>query len=206
MKPAKPLQLAPHDRVVIVGVTGSGKSTYARDTVWTPAKKAVAWDPYGEFPGDRLTVDEFIEDAGRLMGTKAYHYSIRPAGSMPGEVAEDFKSLVDVLQEFGGYVFVVDECALLRARAGDAIEMVATQSRHWGHDSGEPGVPTVFLSQRSVGIPLTAREQASVIVSFAQTTPEDLRVLAAKCGEEFAARVGICTRAKHDHAIWREDD
>jgi DNA polymerase III delta prime subunit len=200
----KPVILQPSDLLLVLGVRGSGKTTWARDHVWATAKRAVAWDVFREFPTEhRVSPYELADDAEKIM--KAGKVAITP-DSGGQAMADEFALAMDILSCFGGYVLLVDEVGLLRRYGEATLSQLATVSRHWGAEEGEPGVPVVMLSQRATQIPPTAREQASMVVSFAQRSPDDLDALADRCGDEFAAKVRRCTRAAHDHAMWREDD
>jgi hypothetical protein len=90
-------------------------------------------------------------------------------------------------------VLVVEECALLK-RAPDALVYLATQSRHWG-------VPLVLIAQRAVRIHIDAREQCSKIISFRQSSPDDVAALVERCGAK-AERVLTLPRFK----FWSWDE
>lgn len=203
--------LKPHDVLVIVGKRGSGKSHWFRTHVLPGEPRVITWDVHAEHSCDvRVTPDELPTFLGSGAGER-WSVAVTPADTFPEPCAAAFTELVHFLADVGGYTLAIDEVGIIGKRAGEALEHVATQSRHYGERSGvfygeRPGVPVVFLAQRAVQVPKTAREQASRIVTFRQDNSADVDALAERIGPEWATRVWTLNRERHEFVHWREDE
>lgn len=200
--------LQPHDVVLIVGKRGSGKSHWYRTHVLPHERRVLTWDPHGEHPGDvRLTPDQLVDRLPELASGNPIRWAITPSSRWPKPCADEFTELVRILDEApaGRYVLAIDEVGIIGERAGEALAHVATQSRHFGEQAGQGGVPLVFLAQRAVQIPKTAREQASQVVTFRQDNAADVDALSERIGEQLAAKVWTLNRERHECIHWRED-
>jgi energy-coupling factor transporter ATP-binding protein EcfA2 len=212
------MRLLPHDVVVVIGQRGCGKSHFVKLNIVADCQRYIVFDPHGEYPCDeRLDLDGFIDAAPRLLSQETMRVSVTPASRMPDEVTKDFCRLVEFVNESGGFVFLIDEVGILSDAGGvNHLKYLATQSRHFGEEPwipGQPqpapdpahvGVPVVFLAQRAVQIPLTARNQASHVISFMQNDPEDIEALRKRIGH-MADQIPKLSRAKHEKVHWRED-
>ncbi len=197
-----------------MGKRGSGKSHWFRSHVLPHEPRVITWDVHAEHSCDvRVTVDELtaLLAGGPLAGGDGrWSIAVTPEDTFPEPCAAAFTELVHVLADVGGYTLAIDEVGIIGKRAGEALEHVATQSRHYGERSGcfygeRPGVPVVFLAQRAVQVPKTAREQASRIVTFRQDNSADVDALVERIGPEWGARVWTLNRERHEFVHWRED-
>jgi hypothetical protein len=196
------VKLAAHDRVVVVGITGSGKSYWTKREIVDKAPHVVVWDPHGEYAEDAEdgdgcagvrgvpldTLDAELEDDNARV-------AVVPEYRTLDELSKQFVVFCDVAKECRDVLLVVDEIGLLYG-APKHVEYLATQSRHWG-------CPLVLIAQRAVQIPSTARDQASRIVSFRQIRPDDIEALADRIGER-AERIGKLPR--RERVEWHEDE
>jgi thioesterase domain-containing protein len=72
--------------------------------------------------------------------------------------------------------------------------MLAVLSRAWG-------VPLVLVAQRAVSIPKTAREQVSKLISFRQSSPDDIAALAERIG---AKAEKVAKLPRYEFVAWDE--
>jgi DNA helicase HerA-like ATPase len=170
--------ILPHDGVcLVVGIRGSGKSTWAREHLIAEVESALIFDPHGEHASAAdisLTpaeLTEYLATGGDIPGV----VSVNPRDLAPAPLRADFARFADICAGVAeDTLIVVEEVALLR-RTPDAIDGIVTQSRHWG-------CPVALISQRAAAIPKTSRAQASHVVSFAQRDPDDVAALVELCG------------------------
>lgn len=192
------LQLASHDRLVVTGITGAGKTHYVTHEVVKAASRVVVWDPKGEYELEHATLDE-VAAAPELLDAERLRLAVVPTSEDLDELSEDFCDFVGLVKHSGGgFVLVVDEVVLLEGRARRMLAYIATQSRAWGD-----GVPLVLVSQRATDIPKTARVQASRIVTFRQTDPDDVAALREVIG---ARAEQIPKLPRHECVTWHESE
>jgi len=169
------MKLQPHERLLVVGITGAGKSSYVQKIV-KDAPRVVVWDYHGEYKElEQVTVDEFsakIENENDNL-----RVAVKPEAKDLDDVSSEFVAFADLLPYSENHLTVIDEVGLLRGKAAGRLDYIATQSRHWSQ-------PLVLVAQRATQIPKTAREQASKIVSFRQTSPDDVAALVDRIGEK----------------------
>lgn len=194
------MRLKPHDRVLILGITGSGKTYFARKRIVAKAARVVVWDPHREYETQqRVSLDDLLERP-EMLDAESLSISVTPDWKTPKDLAAEFEVFADLLSTAEGVTAVIDEVGLLKHSA-DSVEFVACQSRHWG-------VPVVFVAQRAVQVTKTAREQVSKIVSFRQSSPEDVDALIERCGEQ-AIKVRTLPRRQawywSEAEAWSED-
>ena len=206
-----PRDLSPSDVCLIVGKRGTGKSTSAKALagfLMEAGHAVVAFDPHDEYSQrgrkseqvylgplhDRVTVAELERDPSALdtRGSLAVVPSLHRR-----ECAADFGTFVQLIQDTGDVATIVEEVGLLSELAADELNELATQSRHYA-------IPLVLVAQRMTQIPKTARTQASVVVSFLQSNPDDLDALAdlADGDKELAARVRSLPAG--ECVVWRD--
>lgn len=206
-------RLAPHDVVLIVGKRGSGKSHAAKELCGAElghGARVVVFDPHDEYSqlgrktdavtlgplSQRMSVDAMLERPEVLDDAKL-SLSLVPAGD-PKQVAQQFRAVADQVLDTGNMTLVADEVGVYEDFAEDHLNYAATQSRH-------SNVALVFVAQRMVHIPKTARTQATVVQSFLQNNPEDLTALAKLTGsKDFAADVSRLPRRKS--LTWRDEE
>lgn len=201
--------LQPHDVVLVVGKRGTGKSTHAKALCGEELKAGsrVAWfDPHDEYSRkgrkstevrlgplrDRVTIDQLCAKPS-LLDQETLSLSVVPEGDFAAAF-EEFSSMVLAT---GGVTLGADEIGEYSDEANKALNTVATQSRH-------SACPVVLVAQRLTQIPKTARTQASTVVTFLQSNPEDLAALDKLTGDEdFSARVSRLGRGKF--LTWRDE-
>lgn len=190
MSAATNLDLEARSRVVVVGKTGSGKSHWvkAQCAQWMKSHRLIVFDVCDEYSQhgrkgealgplkERCTVDELLNDPREYLDRRRVALSVVSEGD-PDEVADDFLAVSQLLKHTGNVLFVVEEVGYFSdvKSAYERLKTVATMYRHHG-------VAVVFVSQRAVQVPKTARSQASAIVAFRQDEPDDLDALRLRCG------------------------
>lgn len=206
------MKLAPHDVVLIVGKRGSGKSHAAKDLCASELKagaRVVAFDPHDEYSqlgrksdavtlgplSKRVSVDALLKEP-ELLDDARLSLAVVPRGE-PKQIAREFRAVADQVLETGNITFLAEELAVYGEYAEDDLNYAATQSRH-------VNVALVFVSQRMVHVPKTARTQATVLQSFLQNDPEDLKAISKITGsKDFAERVARLPRRKS--LSWRDE-
>lgn len=205
--------IAPRDRVLIIGKTGSGKSNRGKELVGVELRRGarvLAFDPLDEWSRlgrksehvrlgplrDRCTVDDLLE-MPELLDVENLSLAVVPS-TRRRECAEDFARVADVVKDTGELLFVVEEVGFFSEYANEALIEAACTFRHYG-------VGMVLLSQCAVQIPKQARRQASQIFSGRQDDPDDLSALAkiAQSDPTFAERVARLAPGELVH--WRDD-
>jgi len=204
------LKLQPHDRALVLGITGAGKSYYAMHNIVKPAPRVVVFDPHGEYADacdlDEVSLGELLEEPALLTYADVRLAVVPDEWDEPRELAEALKDLSRVLKRTAVderdpkapvTLLVIEECGVMRPYADGTLAMLATQARHWK-------MPLVLVAQRAVQIPPNARDQASRIVTFRQKSADDVDALAARIGEAKAARVPLLPRRKF--VSWHESE
>jgi hypothetical protein len=194
----RPEKLDPRDRLVIVGKTGSGKSTWAKKLMAAELEhgtRIVAFDPHDECSQlgrksdqvrlgpllQRCTVEELFHDPREWLDREDLALAVVPARTRR-ECAIDFLEVSEQIRSTGGLVYVVEEVGFFGDYANDSLEDVACQYRH-------EAIAVALVAQCTVQIPKIARRQASRVVSGRQDDPDDLAALEKMCGRGFSERV-----------------
>lgn len=170
------------DRVAVVGLSGSGKSYFARRLV-SPASRLVIWDVCGEYAdaAEPVTLAELLEAPELLLGDRVA-LAVRPGTEDEEELAEETAALVSLVRRAGRCLLVLEEVGDYGKAAERTLSKLARNGRH-------AGVACVFVTQAAVEIPKSARRQLTRVFSFIQTDPEDLEALRKRCGDAFVERV-----------------
>lgn len=160
------------DFILVCGNQGFGKS------VWTKIyaanqKRLLVFDPKGEYPNvDYLSPpDEWIPDVVDHR-REAFRY-----GTYLAEEIEMFWNAAFAAQNC---TLINEECTLLFNRGED----IPPWARPMVFMGREPQLNLVLVTQRANSIPVAIRSQASRIVTFLQTEPDDVRALAARIGRD----------------------
>lgn len=200
-----------HDRVIVVGKTGCGKSSHAKKLLAAELEhgtRIVAFDPHDEYSeagrksdhvrlgplAQRCTMTDLERDPERWLDCDDLALSVVPS-SNARECAREFECLADLVRDTGDLLLVVDEVGYIECFAEQKLIEVACQYRHHG-------VGVVLIAQCAVQIPKIARRQASQLWSGRQDDPDDLAALAKIAGQPFAERVSRLPRGELAH--WRD--
>lgn len=196
-------RLKPHDRVLVVGITGSGKSHFVKERIVTPAKRVVVWDPHAEY-AVKCDLDEVcfweLQNEPELLKQRHLRLSIVPEWDDIDELVEQLCQLVRLLRRSRGKhttTLVIEECGVIRPRGDGVLGLLSTQARHWN-------VPLVMVAQRAAQVPPTAREQVSRIISFRQSSPDDIAALTERIGDVKGSKIASLPR-RH-FVTWSESD
>lgn len=216
--------LEAHDLVDVVGVRGSGKSTFAKKLAAVQlehGKRVLAWDPKDEWSAHgrkrkhvdlgplahRCTVERLRQHPEWLSDPKLSLAVVSECSALDTEgIAEDFRDFVELVELTGDLVLFVDEVGLLRDAAPEALLIVGTQSRHWGNE----GTPTVLVAQCMTLIEPKARKQVSMLITGTQHDPADLAaiedMLIMPMGKESAEKFiqQVATMKRPGLIGWRE--
>lgn len=204
------------ERHAFWGKTGTGKSTRAKEFIG--AALAEGWrvcglDPHDEFSQagkpskevtlgplrESMTVEEFLssDHAQTMLDEPELSLALVPR-SRPREMAEDFRELVPLVRSTGNLLFFADELGLWATYAEDELNELATQGRH-------DGMPLVFVAQRAIQVPKTARTQLSHVNTGLQDEPSDLDAIAERTrSRAFADAVGRLDPDAHQFLEWND--
>lgn len=207
--PAVPItRLAPEDVVLLVGKRRSGKSHRAKlllSAEQSGGARVVCFDPHDEYSQlgrktratnlgplrQRCTIDELLGSGGKQLDARRLSLSVVPRTDNEGQLVEDCKDFISLVRATGDLTVCFDEVGEYEAGARRELNSAATQSRHWG----DSGCPIIFVAQRMVQVPKSARDQASYLFSGLQNDPDDLKQLQKITGSpDFAARVSRLPR------------
>lgn len=201
------MKLEAHDVVLIVGKRGSGKSYRAKELIAEQLAAGVRvcfFDPHDEYSQkgqasdqvnlgplkNRCTVDELLDSRGKLLNDPKLSLAIVPRMRPRKALAEDLADVATQVQLARNVVFGCDEVGEYSDIANDDLISLATQSRHYS-------VPVVFVAQRMVQVPLTARSQTSILFCGVQSNPADLDALRLLTGSpSFSADVSRLPRRR----------
>lgn len=211
--------LTTRDRLVVIGKTGYGKSNWVKELCAQQIElgaRVVAFDPCDEYSKSgrprkttklgpleqRCTASELVDDPERFLDREDLALSVYmdpEIGDDPAEVAEQFQMVSPIVRRTGRILFIVEEVGYFEEHCRDRVKAVATLYR-------KEEVNAVLVAQRATQIPLTARSQASQIVSFRQDEKVDLVALEDKCGVRMpgiGARVADLDEG--ECVVWRDD-
>lgn len=161
------------DLICVVGNQGFGKS------VWTKAysaqsKRLLVSDPMASFPNVDFTreisdwMPELLEDGDG----KEFRFGVYEA--------EDLPIIGSGAYAIGDCTLVIEEAALVFPRGAD-LDKWAKRLVFMGRHAR---VNLVLVAQRAVKIPLDVRSQATRIITFRQTEPDDVSALCDRIGKE----------------------
>lgn len=209
----------PRTRWLVVGKTGSGKSTYVKEQLrgWLArGVRVVALDPCDEYSQQgretglvrlgplkkRVTAAQLAADPSLLL-ERRLSLAVVPGGGPP-TWARAFVMLARMARHAGRVLLVADEVGTwtdrgLHAdchRAGAELVSLSTNGRH-------AGIALALIAQRASQIPAGARAQATSWSVFRQDEPADLEALADRLGRDAAEQVRHLPLGEHHE--WRDD-
>lgn len=212
MTKAKRQRLEPFAVCLVVGKRGAGKSHHLKGMLageLAGGARVCAFDFHDEYShggrpskvvdlgpcAARVTMEDLVRSP-ELLDDPHLSLAVVPR-PVPELAAEDLADLAELVLASGRMTFAIDELGAVEEWCRSSVNFLCTQSRH-------SEVPVLLGAQRTVQIPKTARTQATEIVSFVQSNPDDLRELERIAGPDFAARVSRLPRREFCH--WRDDD
>jgi energy-coupling factor transporter ATP-binding protein EcfA2 len=190
------MKLTAKDVLLVVGKRGAGKTTWVQKNIVKKSRRVIVFDPHAEYATQqRVNIDELCADSS-VLDAEALSLGVTPKWHNSKDCSEQFELFADLMESAENAVIVVDECRLLRRYAAEALDTISCQSRHWG-------CPLVMVAQRAIQIPKDSREQASHIVSFLQSSPDDVAALVDICGED---AFGVKSLPRYESFAWCEDE
>jgi hypothetical protein len=162
------------DFILVVGNQQCGKS------VWSKAyakhqTRLLCFDPLASYVGVDFSShpDEWLSPLvnGRL---NEFRYGVYWKEELP--------MIAHAAAAAGNCMLLIEECALCFDK-GEKIPDWLTQHIFMG---SHIGVDRLFVAQRAASVPVDVRSQASRIVTFRQTEPNDVRAICERIGREYA--------------------
>ena len=165
------------DFIIVVGEQGFGKSVWTK--LYTRSHtRLFVYDPKAEYPDVdyQSPPDDWLVDVmdGRI---KQFRYG----SCFPSEIP----MFGNAAYATGNCTLAIEECALIFPRNARLDEW-ATPLIFMGR---ERVVNLVLTAQRATKIPIDIRSQASRIVTFRQTEPDDVAALAERIGRETESQI-----------------
>lgn len=217
------LSLEPHNRILVIGETGTGKTEFLKREVLAPCVRSktcvVALDVKDELAVDgvpregalkgplprRWVADQFFQ-APRVLGDEHLAIAIVPDERTPEASAKLFRRLMGSLErqwQKGArrrYVVVLPELGFYAKLVEQQLGTAAAMWRDYG-------ICLAADSQRAVGATIGYRSQCDQIVSFAQSEPADIEALQLRTeltDPTFHQRVQLLTKESHRFELWRQ--
>lgn len=179
--------LGPSERVLVIGVSGTGKTTYAKKLLsggagGPPAGRVVFFDPQADYVDVAVPVTlAELRAAPELLKGERVAVAVQPDGDTEEELAAEVEELCELVRKAGRLVVVLDEVGDYADAARKTLSRLARNGRH-------DGIASVWVTQAAMEIPKGVRRQATRVFSFLQTDPSDLSAL-ERFGPQFVAQV-----------------
>lgn len=165
--------MIPRDFTIVVGNQQCGKSVWSKLNS-ANQKRLLCFDPLASYPNVNFTDDpkDWIPPLldGRLNDFRRGVYW-----------SEELPMLAHAAAAVGNCMLLIEECSLCfekRDAIPDYIKQLVFMGTHLGVDR-------LFVAQRANSIPVDVRSQASRLVSFRQTEPNDVRAICERIGREY---------------------
>jgi hypothetical protein len=158
------------DFILVVGNQNCGKSVWAKIFARSLSRLLV-FDPMASYARVNFSTPEnWLEDVAhnRLNG-------FRYGSSFP----DDLETIASAAFGAGNCMLLLEECALI-FRRGEELHEWAKPLIFMGRHQR---VSLLFVAQRASKIPIDVRSQASRIISFRQTEPNDVSAITERIGE-----------------------
>lgn len=160
------------DFIVVFGAQGFGKSVWTKAYA-APKKRLLVFDPLASYAVDFSTDPEIwlrdvIHGRRREFRFGTWH-------------AEEMGMFGNAAYAAGDCTLIIEECALMFQRGenlADWAKPLIFMGRH-------RAVNLVLVAQRATSIPIAIRSQATRVVSFLQTEPDDVRALSERIGSQW---------------------
>lgn len=165
------------DYILVIGNQGCGKTAWTR-AYSKAASRMLVFDPKAEYPDvDYLTPPDEIIPAIVSGERREFRYG----SYMP----EELEMLGSAAYAAGRSLLLMEECALLFNRGED----IAPWARPIVFMGREVGLDLVLVAQRAMRFPIDIRSQASRIITFAQSEPDDVKALCGRIGKQYAEEI-----------------
>lgn len=164
------------DFIIVVGNQNCGKSVWAKIFVRSLSRLLV-FDPMASYARVEFNSPEtWLENVAhnRLNG-------FRYGSSFP----DDLETIGNAAFGAGDCMLVVEECALI-FRRGEELHDWAKPLIFMGRHQR---VSLLFVAQRASKIPIDVRSQATRIITFRQTEPNDVYAITERIGESNADEI-----------------
>lgn len=157
------------DFIFVVGLQGYGKSVWTK--AYSQAKRRLfVSDPTASFPGVDYQWEPEILDAilrGEVQDFRLGTYD-----------AEELPLFGHAAFAAANCAFVIEESALMFKRGAD-LDGWAKRLVYMGRHAQ---VDLILVAQRAMAIPLAIRSQATRVITFAQTEPDDVDAVCERIG------------------------
>lgn len=161
------------DFIVVVGMQGYGKSTWT-ELYGATKTRLLAYDPKGAFKNvDFLTDPEDWIPGVLDRTTKQFRFGTY--------IEEEISLFGNAAYAATNCTFIMEECATFFQRGGDVEKWMAPLI----YMGREPQLNLVLVAQRAMSIPIGVRSQASRVVTFWQSEPDDVKALSDKIGKQY---------------------
>jgi ABC-type ATPase with predicted acetyltransferase domain len=170
------MQPQPHERWLVTGVTGTGKTTLVRQHV-REVRRCIVWAPKGDFELAQRC-NGVAEAAIAADGWRRGCLRAVVVPDFRDDVTEQFDALCELVYWVGGAELVVEECGVLDPRQPlrHFAKLVAL--------GRERRISVTCVAQRAVQVPTIFRSQVSRVTSFRQTHRADVDALVELIGAD----------------------
>ena len=160
------------DFICVVGNQGAGKSVWSKQFSKSKSRLLV-YDPMASYPVDFTTDPEkyLIEVANNKRANFAFGTYLPDELPLFGRAAYGA----------GDCLLVIEECGFIFSR-GSQMEPWLSRLVFMGRHAE---VSLLFVAQRAASIPISVRSQASRIITFRQTEPEDVKAITERIGRQY---------------------
>ncbi len=172
----------------LFGRRGVGKTTLAREIARHQAR-LVVWDYLGEYGPLAFRSEGSLEGLrGYLDWAQGQGFAACRFVPRAGDV-EEFERVCELVYRYQKFLYVVEEAAAIcqASYLPSAFGRIVRQGRH-------RGIGLLWTSQRLAEVSRTLTGLTDVWAGFNLSEPGDLTALAARCGREYAEKVGALPR------------
>jgi hypothetical protein len=159
----------PAERVCVIGITGEGKSEWRRQYL-ANIYRCILWNPMEDLNiGEVITLSQ-LQNRVDQYRSAALHVTVHPTEWEPTSMSAEFDEFCGVVEEIGAVHLAIEEIGLVASptRVPGNFNRLCVKGRH-------REISISIYGQRFHQFPLIARGQASEIVAFSQSDPDDVR-------------------------------